>query len=350
MKTRAFLQIVSVLSAVSLSCARVLADAAPAETTQAPATCTLQQVVGVDMLTDFTGVVGVPVKFNQKDAILGIDTGSLYSSISIPLVNELNLQHHDLPKGEYGFFGGVSVRYTAEIGDFSLGALRAKNVTFLVLPSDITDMDFDGLLGPEVMHNYDVELDFAGGRFNMFRPHPCAGEAVYWANNGYAVVPMQVGDDWGVKVQVTLDGKTFDAVIDTGSTRSVLTMEAAKDLFGLDEKSPGVQSLGDLQLNNKAGNVSYQYPFKAMNFSGVTVNNPDIVLVSRKQLGDGPPALIGISILRQLHLYIAYKEQKLYVTPAQETEAPAIAVAPANPLPSSSPAAKNPIASATDKH
>src|SRR5215469_10440513 len=187
----------------------------------------------------------------------------------------------------------------------------------------------------------------------MFQSNQCNGNVVYWTRSGYATVPMQVDSDWGIRVQVTLDGKMFDAVIDTGSSRSVLTMEAAKDLFGLDEKSPGVVSLGDLALNNKAGNVSYSYPFKAMNFSGVTVNNPDIILVSKKQLGEGPPALIGISILRQLHLYIAYKDQKLYVTPAQVVEPPLVASPEptrAQPLPSSSPAAKNPIASATEKH
>jgi hypothetical protein len=28
------------------------------------------------------------------------------------------------------------------------------------------------------------------------------------------------------------------------------------------------------------------------------------------------PLILGVGILRQLHLYIAYKEQKLYITPA----------------------------------
>jgi aspartyl protease len=359
MRANAFLKIASMLALASLLGPQAVADETPAAAqapanpqAAAPAACTLSEVVGLDMVTDVTGIVGVPVKFNRKDAILGVDTGSLLSSISVPLVNELDLRHHDLPKGEFGFFGGVKVRYTADIQEFSLGVLHAKNVRFLVLPSDITDMDIDGLLGPDIMHHYDVELDFAGGKFNMFLPNQCNGDVVYWTRSGYALVPMEVQSDWGIKVQVTLDGKTFDAVIDTGSTRSVLTMEAAKDLFGLDENSPGVVSLGDLGLNNKTGNISYSYRFKAINFGGVTVNNPDIVLVTRKQLGDGPPALIGISILRQLHLYIAYKEQKLYVTPAQVIEPPVIAspATPSHALPSSAPSnPKAPIASAT-KH
>jgi hypothetical protein len=31
----------------------------------------------------------------------------------------------------------------------------------------------------------------------------------------------------------------------------------------------------------------------------------------------GDDVILGMGILRQLHLYIAYKEEKLYITPAQ---------------------------------
>src|SRR5215831_11074703 len=89
MNTNPFLTLMFGLALVPLVCPQVAADDAPAlPHAAAPATCTLKEVAGLDMLTDPSGAVGVPVKFNNKDAILGIDTGSIFSSISVPLVNE----------------------------------------------------------------------------------------------------------------------------------------------------------------------------------------------------------------------------------------------------------------------
>jgi len=51
---------------------------------------------------------------------------------------------------------------------------------------------------------------------------------------------------------------------------------------------------------------------------GVSVENPDLLLYPRGAMalpGD-PELILGMGILRQLHMYIAYKERKLYVTAA----------------------------------
>ncbi|HEY2033927.1 MAG TPA: hypothetical protein VGH02_09610, partial [Rhizomicrobium sp.] len=62
-------------------------------------------------------------------------------------------------------------------------------------------------------------------------------------------------------------------------------------------------------------------PFKTLSLNGLTVNHPDILLISNSEsdvLGGNasPKMLIGLSILSKLHLYIAYGEHNLYVTPA----------------------------------
>jgi hypothetical protein len=48
------------------------------------------------------------------------------------------------------------------------------------------------------------------------------------------------------------------------------------------------------------------------------VNNPHITVMSNELLGGGLgyDLTLGNSFLRQLHIYIAYKEEKLYITPA----------------------------------
>jgi hypothetical protein len=53
----------------------------------------------------------------------------------------------------------------------------------------------------------------------------------------------------------------------------------------------------------------------------VVVNNPQITLVPDRdaRMGPDPPdMIIGITILRQLHLYIAYREKYMYVSAATQ--------------------------------
>ncbi|HEY4076090.1 MAG TPA: hypothetical protein VGM26_04080, partial [Rhizomicrobium sp.] len=59
----------------------------------------------------------------------------------------------------------------------------------------------------------------------------------------------------------------------------------------------------------------YNYPLQNLSFGDVNVKNPRIQIVADK-VWDQSDLLLGIGILRQLHLYIAYKEKKMYITPA----------------------------------
>jgi hypothetical protein len=55
-----------------------------------------------------------------------------------------------------------------------------------------------------------------------------------------------------------------------------------------------------------------------MAFADVAVRNPDIDIVpDDHNLSGMPPLVIGINVLRALHLYIAYGESMLYVTAAE---------------------------------
>jgi len=60
---------------------------------------------------------------------------------------------------------------------------------------------------------------------------------------------------------------------------------------------------------------TFAYPFKSIDFQGVAVINPHILVLGRQ---DFPLTnlILGIDVLRNLHMYISYKERKIYLTPA----------------------------------
>ncbi len=41
-----------------------------------------------------------------------------------------------------------------------------------------------------MMWNYDVDFDFAVGKFNLFSKDHCDGQVVYWTRSPVAVVPF----------------------------------------------------------------------------------------------------------------------------------------------------------------
>ncbi len=174
-----------------------------------------------------------------------------------------------------------------------------------------------GLIAPDILRSYDAEFDFGSGNFNLFRYHPCSDHAVYWAGS-YAALPFTLTHDGHVRILVALDGKDIYAVIDTGAPRSVLSMQAAGHLFDLNAASPNVTGAG--ALRGAAGGTvqAYAYPFRALMMGGVTVTNPRIRLTEGGNFlsGDSATLLLGMDVLSRLHRYIAYHEEKLYITGA----------------------------------
>jgi hypothetical protein len=109
-------------------------------------------------------------------------------------------------------------------------------------------------------------------------------------------------------------------MLDTGSSESVMRLESAKSLFGWGNDTAALKRVGS--STKDADSAAYRYPFHALTFDAIQVLNPDVTLypdkVSGQQLGVGPAVILGIGILRQLHLYIAYREHTLYATAASQ--------------------------------
>jgi predicted aspartyl protease len=127
---------------------------------------------------------------------------------------------------------------------------------------------------------------------------------------------MKVEPNLQIEAEVVLDGKTLNAIIDTGATTSTMTASTAKDLFGIDADAPGVP-VHNVPLNGTVIPL-FRGHFDSLAFGDVAVKNPQINIIRDEDFGHGwAKLLIGMDVLRRLHLYIAYGEHMLYVTSAQ---------------------------------
>jgi predicted aspartyl protease len=278
--------------------------------------CRVVHAATLDMGTDETGGVVVPMSIGGKTVHLLVDTGGVVSMLTKGAVKSLGLPMQTMGGAYLKMFGGTRIDRMTTARDIDLGGLRTNTMPFAVMPDGWMPSGIDGTLAPDILSAYDAEFDFANNKFYLASQDHCRGQVVYWTQTGYTAIPMFIGNGGHISFNVGLDGKTILASLDTGSTRSLMSLEAARDEFGIDEKNPDLKALP----GESGKSHGYHYPFKKLSLVGIAVSNPDLVLVpdgESKMMGPGGPRIIlGMGILRQLHLYIAYGEATMYVTGA----------------------------------
>jgi predicted aspartyl protease len=275
--------------------------------------CSLVRAASLDMATDPGGGQVVPMTIGGRTANLLVDTGGIDSMLTQSFVASLNLRVAPLPGRYVTMFGGYRLDRFAVGHDINLGGLKAPYKEFIIMPNGHLSDEIDGTLAPDILRAYDDEFDFAGAKLNLFLSNHCQTNMAYWTKSEHAEIPFEQDHFGHISFLVTLDGKKIHATLDTGSARSIFNLEQAEDLFGFTESDPQLQTL----KTTDSGHIS-KYPFKSLNFSGVSVANPDLTLYTKgdERIPGGPELILGMGILRQLHMYIAYKEQALYVTAA----------------------------------
>lgn len=295
------------LLALSLSWCAGLVGAFAAEPAPAPEKkCTLMRRAALEMDIDDTGRVTVPVTFNDVAMRMLVDTGTPETQISADAVEQLKLKTRKASDGRYMMgFGGRTSDQVVDVARFGLGPLKGENFTLFVVP-DYTGAA--GLFGADFLATFDVDFDFANARMNLIAPEHCPGKVVYWTKGDFGVVPF-VLDEGHISIKVQLDGEDVRAVLDTGAADTVTSLEMAMLTFP-----------GDREKLKR----SRRYPFKQLSFGSVSVVNPAITLVSDKESQlmsrdpNGLQMIIGMGVLRRLHLYVSYAESKIYVTPATQ--------------------------------
>jgi predicted aspartyl protease len=275
--------------------------------------CRLIQMAALDMTIDSGGGVDVPMSISGQTVNMLIDTGGIFTMLTEASVQRLGLAKLPVFESQIRMFGGKQIKAYTEARDVNLGGLKAAQLPMQIIPDGLMPLELGGTIAPNIISHYDADFDFANARFRLFSPDHCEGKVVYWTSDPAARISIAVNPEGQIQVPVQIDGHDIEALIDTGSSRSVMSLEAARRVFGIDEKDP------KLAPAPAFSGRAFHYPFARLTFQDIVVENPDLILVpdSVSHLTAGVPKLIlGMGILRQLHMYIAYKEKKLYATAA----------------------------------
>jgi predicted aspartyl protease len=273
----------------------------------------------------------IQVGINDVPKLFLLDTGGDISQINGTVATELGLTLKEAGIKMLDLYGNASNHYVT-IEKFTIGHQAGNHIDMVVQPNPHfgEGTQYVGIFAPDLMGRYDVEFDFAAHKMNYFSKDHCAGHVIYWPHQALAVAPMTFRRRH-IVLPVMLDGKELRAEIDTGSGNTNMSAASARRVFGIEADTPG-----NIPLNTPGMAAAFGRVFGALDFEGVAVKNAHVVirpdLVGTKDRNNGyktgshvemedtidnaPDILIGMDILRRLHLYVAFNEERIYITEA----------------------------------
>lgn len=318
------------------------------------ADCKLQNVASLDAVRAPNGLLLVPVSAGDRRVDMLLDTGAERGVIDVTVMQTLGLipmkistppPIFNVPGApfrsmvqfnapDFYLADGAQLDHFTKMPTLSIGASHFENTPFLLARFDDTQSQgMKGILGSNLLRNFDVEVDPAAAKVNLFTPDHCEGKVVYWAPT-FADLPIRVRSNGAIEMEMTLDGHDVDALLDTGAAHTTLTMEMARRIFDIDPQSPAVE-----HVSGEGNDAIYRTRFQSLVAGDLAIKNPQIDLVpdpiARKRMAEAMDSgfsgsldfrnarlVLGMDVLSRLHFYIAYREQKFYFTaasPAAET-------------------------------
>jgi predicted aspartyl protease len=268
----------------------------------------------------------VPVKINGADKRLLLDTGGYTSQLTPEAVEALKLPTGGSLGGMKYIGGSNSAVSSASIAEFQMGSMRAKNISMLVNSIPGLGKFADGLLASDLFLAYDIDMDFGHDKLNFISTDHCPGKIVYWQTQVLAEVPLRIVNGHYL-IDIALDGRHMVAMVDTGASRTSLGMAGAQRHFGLTASSPDM-----LMAAKTNGTVTtYMHKFGVLSFDGVEIHDPNLAVIDGDflerdraavgahvvgQIMEPWDMILGMDMMRHLHVYIATRERKIYITPA----------------------------------
>ncbi len=301
--------------------ALVLCAGAPGQ-----AACLLE-AVAVTPLTLAAGHFILAAEINGKQADMLLDTGASMTSLSLTSAPKFGVSLH-LRDTESPGIGGSERTYRGFAGRMRLGAIDWDG--HVVGGTSAAPLSgFDGLLGTDILAEYDVDLDIVGQHVVVYEAKgECRTPTVSIAPPLHGVPLVYSKGDLQPEIEMSIDGRHFRALIDSGAPRSKMFRNAAErlglDMSGL-RSSQGQWSrgIGEFPVRSfvhvfddaTIGSlVLHGFSLDVVDQSGFGVNRVHVgSLLPDETRGEagGEDILLGADFLRAVHVWISHSSQRL---------------------------------------
>lgn len=270
--------------------------------------CPPEKLASFDLSLTPEGKPIVPIQIGDRTVPLKLDSGGLESMLTDEVVRTLNLPRGTITT-QWMSVGNDKIDHYTMAHDVTFGGRHMGSLSFLIMPDGHLESGIGGTLGPNLLRQYGVELDFGGGKVNLFSTKACVGSLAYWTQSPASETPISLWRIGPITTKVTVDGKIFTAIVETGSAETLLPLETAQRLGMVTDET---------KLKPVPGSPGYfTYPFGSLSFeNGPSLAGPSVILVRHDTQKFDEEMTLGMDVLRKFHIYIAYGRQVMVMTPA----------------------------------
>ena len=255
----------------------------------------------------------VRVFANSTAVLLLLDTGAEATVLTPAAAQRIGAQHARAEGGRqmHGLTGDIPTG-ELELRNLTIGGVEVPRRRVRVGPIEIVNAlsgPLDGVLGADILHSFDIDLDLPGRRMILYRGQSCAAASPAWGQP-YARIAAGRSPSNRLFFSVQLDGRRISALFDSGAQFSVLSMRIALAL-GVNEavlaRDPPVTVSGadGEQLS------AHAHRFFRLEVDGEVIRNAEID-VTEISLNEAD-LMLGIDFLGSRRVWISYGSQQLFL-------------------------------------
>jgi predicted aspartyl protease len=278
------------------------------------AACDLVQIAQVPLeFTNHIFVVPVTVSGHPIDMLL--DTGAQRSLLGEAAVQRLNLARDARSYTSLMGLSGSSATPDARIDGMSIGA-AALPVDRLPVNSFGGNQPFEGILGLDILREYDLDIDGPKRVLTLYRVRRCDTAEPPWDQPAVPIAGFSTRTG-ALKLPFRLDGIEGTGFLDTGASNTVITPHMAQRL-GLTDQVLANDRMIKLHVIAGDDTPSHVHWFDGMQIGPVVVRHPYAYVLAKeprpldgdRSFGDG---VIGLDFLGSQRIWLSIGTGRLYL-------------------------------------
>jgi predicted aspartyl protease len=258
----------------------------------------------------------VEVSINGHPARMLLDTGATRSLVSEPAKQRLGLVEDRRFLTAHVGIGATTVQADVSIDNITIGTapMSVERIGVGAIPDSVAA---DGLLGIDILGDFDLDIDEPKRLLSLYGVRRCDTADPPWDESA---IPIHgITTRYGLlRMPFEIDGVEGTAVIDTGSTSTIIRQPMAHRL-GLTKQALTNDKVVGMHGAGGGSSPTYVHQFQSVVIGPLTARNMLVyVLMEDPQLlPNGNPMdenLIGQDFLRNRRIWFSFKTQRVAVS------------------------------------
>lgn len=277
--------------------------------TPALADCQTARPDAVALLTNQRPLIEAAI--NGKPLRMVVDTGAERSSVTPETATAFGLPRDLRQRTLTKTVGGQKLSENTFLEQLTVAKYTYldMSVAVLALRGAATEPHPAGLIGADLLQDFDIELDIPRRKLILYRIADCKLSGPSW-DGRYQTIAARVSDHHQFLFPVKLNGHSLTAVFDTGARGGLVTRAAAESIGISDaqlEKDPSSTGTGaGLQ-----GFAERRHRFDTFTIGEETFRNMPLGVAEFRLAG--ADMLVGIGYMQRRRFFLSYSTGTLFV-------------------------------------